>query len=407
MTRFTYIASDPKGKKTSGTLDVGTKIQALSLIEDMGLVPLEVSSAKGFGPRWLTGDISFGSSDIPLEKQAQLARLLSTLFKAGLPVEDVLRMAGHADQAKKVVTFLERASAVVVDGGTLEEAFSTPNAGLSSEFKTYIAIGDKTNALPQVLLDASELFNLRADTQTKIRTALIYPAILVFASICLVGLMVFFLVPTLSPIFRSANVTPPLLFQLSEALSSFVSQYLFFGLVALTGLIAGLVAWKQTDSGSIFFMTLIFRLPLVGKIAKLSQLMVDMKFLSMLLKSGETISASFAKIAQTSQLSTAASAYKNVENALKEGGTVNSVIASSKTFPSEFQSFFKIAEDTNRWPELLDSLAELLQAKADKQRNRMLQILTPAITLSVGILIGFLVYSILASILQINDLSLL
>jgi general secretion pathway protein F len=405
MVSFNYIASDKAGKNSEGIIEADSEILALSAIEKLGLIPLEVSKDTRVGNNWLTGDISFGSRNISLEKQAQLALLLSTLFAARLPVETALRMATQAGQPKKVSSFLERAVGVVEGGGTLEDAFALSNSGLSIDFKTYIAIGDKTNALPETLLNASKLFNLRAVTRSKVGTALIYPSILVIASLSLIALMVFFLVPTLSPIFKSANVEPPILFVLSEALSGFASRFAFFALFLLLALFAILMAWKQTKNGRVFFNQLIFRLPLIGRIARTSQLMVDVKFLSMLIESGETISEGFAKVAQTSQLSIAARTYQDVGSALKEGETVNSVITGAKAFPTEFKAFFKIAEETNRWPELMDSLADLLQTKADKQRDRMLQVLTPAITVTVGLLIGFLVYSILASILQINDLA--
>jgi general secretion pathway protein F len=406
MVQYNYIASDPKGTSVKGEIDADSELMALSKIEDLGLIPISVSKGNASHNNWLTNDISFLSGEVALDKQAALAKLLSTLFEAQLPVEKVLRIAADSVKQKKTRSFLKRALGVIEDGGSLEQSFAVPNSGLSPEFKTYVAIGDKTNALSETLMSASKLFKLRSETRAKVQTALIYPTILVLASLALISLMIFFLVPTLSPIFNSTQVDPPILFKLSEKISEIFSRYIIFILASMIALIAGLLAWRQTASGARFFSQLIFKLPLIGGITRTNQLAIDVKFLSMLLKSGETISASFSKIAGSGNYGPAAQVYAHIERELKEGESVGSVVSQTSIFPSEFKSFFKIAEETNRWPELMDSLTEVLQSKADRQRDRMLQILTPAITVFVGLLIGFLVYSILSSILQINDLAL-
>lgn len=405
MQQFHYTALDQMSVEKSGFISASSEADAAAKLEQMGLLPIEVSAERLEDKSWLTRDIQFSRTQLTLGQQAHLAKTLSTLFEAKLPVEDVFDLARQSGLPKKAEKFVASIAQRVADGTPLGDAFENSAGVVSPEFASFIRIGDRSNQLPAIMADASTYFSARAQAQSKVMTALIYPAILLIASVILILLLSFTLVPTLTPIFEAANVKIPVAFSVLGWIRETLQTYWIF-MVFLTGVLcAFMLLMSQTQFGKLTASRIKYNSPVFGTIARLSQLSIDSRFLKLLLNAGETLNDALLAISHSSSYIQASQLYQKSEQQLQDGGKASEVLSDAGFLPNEFKTFFKLAEDTNRWSEVMESLAQVLEQKATVQRDRVLQLLTPAITVFVGLAIGFLVYTIMGAILQINELS--
>lgn len=405
MAVFFYLALDHNGKELRSKVNASSKSTAISALEADGLIPVEITDT---APR----PVSFLKKDIPLFTKrltdmdhANLAELLANLFAANLPAQDVLAIAKTSGLSKHAEHFLSEAQRKLERGISLAETFNENDDTLSFEFSTFVRIGDLSNNMADVMQDAALFFKTRFETKSKIKSALIYPCILLAASIMLIVMLVVFLVPTLSPIFEAADVPPPLFFSFAMGLQITLSTWWS---VILTGCImfyTALLAFSKLEIGQQLFGTLRYKLPLFGEITLLSRLAADSRFLALLMESGANLTTALEQTLLSRKQDAVGAIYTHASNELREGTSFLSAIQDYKLLPKEYITFVGLAESTNNWGVVLKNLAKVLESKVERKRGRLLQVMTPAITLFVGLAIGLLVYSVIDAILQINDLA--
>lgn len=404
MVAYFYLALDTQGKELRSEVDAPSKAAAISTIETEGLVPIEVTETSPKPRSFLNKDIALFKKGLTDLDQANLAELLANLFAAKLPAQDVLAIAKTSGLSKDAEVFLGKALSKLERGMSLAETFDDNNI-LSSEFTTFIRIGDLSNNMADVMKDAALFFKTRFETTSKIRSALIYPCILLAASLLLIAMLVLFLVPTLNPIFVAADVPPPLFFSIATGLQSVLSVWWPIIITGFVMLWVTLLAVSKLGAGGQIIGALKYKLPMFGEITLLSRLAADSRFLALLMGSGSNLTTALDQTLLSRQQDAIGAIYTHALSELREGASFLSAIQENKLLPKEYITFIGLAESTNNWGVVLNNLAKVLEAKVERKRGRLLQVMTPAITVFVGLAIGLLVYSVIDAILQINDLA--
>ncbi len=406
MITFHYLALDQNGKKHRDTIQASSKSAAITAIEIDGLIPIEVTDEAFKAQSIWTKDIALFSRQSSDRDQANLAELLSNLYDAHLPIQDILAIAKNSDLSKATKKLLDDAQKKVAQGAPLSKALNTDKNIISSEFLTFIKIGDMSNTMNSVMMDASVFFKTRHETASKIKSALIYPCILLIASVFLIMMLVLFLVPTLNPVFSAANIPSPVLFSFAIKLQNILS--LWWHTISITVILSACTLYwiSQSNKGKKILGRLKYRLPLFGKITLLNRLASDSRFLALLMNGGSNLPIALEQMSEARSSDLIVSLYKDAIDELQRGGTFLSIIQDhSSILPKEYITFIGLAESTNSWGIVLKNLAKVLEAQVEQKRNQFLQLLTPAITLFIGLVIGLLVYSVIDAILQINDLA--
>ena len=405
MTEFYYVALNDHGKEIRSRVSAISKSAAISAIEAEGLIPIEILLTAPKKVSFLSKDIPFFTKKLTDIDHANLAEILANLFAANLPAQDVLAIAKTSGVSKQAELILDKAQRKLEGGKTFAETFSENNDMLSSEFTTFVRIGDLSNNMAGVMHDAALFFKTRYETKAKIKSALIYPCILLAASILLIAMLVLFLVPTLSPIFEAADVPPPLFFSIAMGLQATFSVWWPVIITGTVILWVVLLAFTKLGIGQDAIGALKYKLPLFGEITLLSRLAADSRFLALLMGSGANLTTALDQTLFSRKQDAIGAIYTHVSNELREGASFLSAIRDNKLLPKEYITFIGLAENTNNWGVVLNNLAKVLEAKVERKRGRLLQVMTPAITLLVGLAIGLLVYSVIDAILQINDLA--
>ncbi len=402
---YPYRAYTDTGKEVSGTVHAGSEKAAIQKIEELGLLPLAIAASSEHQKPWYLRDLQMLSGTLSDAEQANLSRHLATLIQAGLPSTDVLEIAKLSQPKKKLGTALETAQRGLMEGRSVSEAFDFPGNPFSPEFHSFLHIGDVSNSLGQTLGEAAKYFAVKATTKDKIASALIYPAILMLAGLGLILVLTFVLVPTLQPLFQSADVTPPLMFRVIDGFGNVVTQYWVPALAVLIALPIAIKVWSATETGQRRWQSFVYRIPKIGPMVFQSQLEQVCRGISMLVKSGFTLPTTFEQIAKTTTSQSLAATFGAVSEDLTNGETASTGFANKPFLPKDFNAIVDLAERTNRWPEVLLGYADALSQRNEQTRNRLLTLITPAITIVVGLLAGGMIYAVMSALLEINAIA--
>ena len=237
MPTFDYRADDAQGRRCKGRLEADSPRHARQLLRERGLWPRDVSEI-----RVTAGTkTSFGTGRLSAADLALLTLQLSTLVQAGLPLEEALDAVAKQSAKRRVAGLLSAVRSRVMEGHALATALARFPRAFPELFRATVAAGERSGHLGHVLEQLAAYTQARQASRQKIQMALVYPAILMLASVVIVGFLLGYVVPDVVKIFVDSGQALP---WLTRALISASDGLRSHGLMLL-GVIAMVVGvWR-------------------------------------------------------------------------------------------------------------------------------------------------------------------
>ena len=408
MPVYSYKGYDQSGKSEAGTIDASNENLAFEMLLSQGITVIDLASGNTLPTSdvaWYKRDIQLWGAELPYQEQAIIADLLATLFQAGLSVSEVIRIAILSTEKADVKRHFERVGQRVDDGESFPDAFESENRLFSPIFVSFLRISDTSNALPTLLNELSRFFQNQSTIRQKITSALIYPAILISAAIALFFVIVLYLAPNLEPIFasvgREAHGTLGFLLWVNSVFREYWLAILLGFLASLFCIIAlRQITWVKSTA-----VQLRFSLPIFGDLSYLSTLSRLVQSTQLLLVSGLPLAEALKVSAQNmGQGSTLSARFAEASDALEAGQSAATVFDDDLRIPPVFKELFRIGEHTNTLPSTLEALSDYVSAKLEQKSQKLLSLITPVLTLVLGVGIGILIYSLMGAILEVNEI---
>ena len=402
---FTYQAYDAGGRKIDGRIDAADSGEALNKLAALGLLPLAVTAARaaGGGQSWLTRDLGGGMG---LDQRAKLARLLATLLSAGIPLDRALKLLEAQAPTAKGKRMAEAAAEAVVAGKSLSAALESAQLGFAADEIGLIRAGEQTGALAAVLEDMGQMLERRQELRSRMISALVYPAILLVMALMSLTVISTVLIPNIAPLFENSRQPPPLMVTLIMSMTAALSAH-GLKLALLTAalvLLAILIARRPAVKFALEALAL--RLPLAGGILRLAESARICRTLGTLLRSGVAMQTAMAATgAAVRRLSTRSELTEATER-VTSGAKLAEALAGVTVLTPATRQIIGIGEQTNRLDQLLLHAATQGEAETAARIERLMTLLTPLMTIGLGLLIGGLIMSVMRAILSVNDMAL-
>lgn len=409
MPNFTYRGINTQGKGASGVIDAESEKAARLKLRKLGIFPTEVraegSRAKGGGIR-LGGDVDFGKyfQRIGGKDVAVMTRQMSTLIGAHIPIVDTLSALIEQTQNPKLKNVLASVKEQVVQGGRLSDALSAHPKVFSNIYIAMIGAGEAAGALETVLQRLADLTEKQAALKGKILGALMYPMIMGFVGIALMGFLLVYVVPKVTKIFEDVKATLPLptkiLIGLSHALADY--WYIFLLLAVLAGYL--IRRYLKTPKGRAFFDRATLRLPIFGNLFRLVAVSRFARTLATMIGSGVQLLKAMDIVKNVVQNTYLIQAIETSRNSVREGEGIGETLKRSGQFPPLVTHMISIGEKTGELEKMLERVADSYDAQVDNMVGTMTTLLEPIMILMMGGIVAFIVMSILLPILQLNQL---
>jgi general secretion pathway protein F len=404
MAVFSYIGFSSDGSRVGGETRANSIDDALNTISEMGLTPVEVVPFQERVP-WWSRDISI-SSKTGAKQSADTANFLfsmATLLQAKIPFVNVLRYCEQQASSRRFSRALSRIRMAIEDGETLEASLANEPDLLPPFVTNLLAIGERSNCLPQTSLAAAEFLRVKEERRRQIKSSLIYPMILGVMSLMVLSLLVFFLAPSLEPAFTAANSSPPRMIALLLGLRGFVLNSWPLMIVLFAAVTLAILVLKARLRRLI--APALLRAPWIGPQLRRVETQRMCNMLAISLSSGATLTEALKQ----SQAATSHPAYTEFLE------MVNDKIASGDAFSASFRDaalldpvvepLISAADTSDRLAEVLALVSKTLAKQTETAIAKGVQIITPAITLLIGLAVGSLIISTISSVMALNDLA--
>jgi general secretion pathway protein F len=402
MRTFAYRAFSDRGQQQKGEIDAGDEAEATRLLRNKGLKVAHIALRNDSPTRDKRTSLLFSSIAKPSHER--LFSELAILMNAGLRFDQAL-LAISSDTSNRANQQLASDLLEHISAGRSPSAAFQHAKGLRADVVALVSSGEHSGRLPHVFsVLASELEKQGAQRKAFI-DASIYPLFLLFMMFCALLVVTFVLVPALEPIFEGAGKPAPMMIGLFSAVGNTLTapgSLLFLGLFVATAMVLAIVkrgALRELSS------RLLSNLPLVGTVVRKAGLARYLQSLAILLENGVATPTALLLAAQSCPVSAFHRPLLSVRDHVTSGERLPDTLSRIALFPPGIVSLVAVGDEVNNLPVVLAKAANTLQGESQRLLDRMLAMLTPLITIVLGVLIGGLVISVMLALLSINELS--
>ncbi len=261
MLTFKYTAIDPKtNKQIKSHVEADSEKSAASVISEQGLMPIDIELATSGGGLF--------KGRVPAKDKVIFYRQLSTLVSAGLPITQSLRTVTEQVDNKNLVSALTKIGGQVEGGMSLAEAMEQHPDIFDKVVTSLIASGETSGTLDETLQRIAMQTEKNAEMASKIRGAMVYPAIVLVVIVLVVVFMLTTVLPQIEVLYDDLGQELPFVTVVLLAISSFISSYWWAAIIALAGVGYGIKKYTETEKGRRQMDVLKMSVPLFGKMFK-------------------------------------------------------------------------------------------------------------------------------------------
>jgi general secretion pathway protein F len=237
-----------------------------------------------------------------------------------------------------------------------------------------------------------------------IKSALIYPMILATAAGLSLTVLFVFVIPKFAAIFRDNSKALPQITKIVIGFSQFLEQYGWIALAVICVAVIGAVLYVKSPEGRSEWDRLSLRTWLLGDLLRKFETARFSRTLSALLKGGVPLLEALGTVQGVVGNRLLARAIGQVQLRVREGKGMARPLSDSGLFPPLALNMIAVGEETGKLESMLTEVASYYDQEVKRSTKRLTALLEPALILAMGLIIGFVVISMLLAIFSINDL---
>ena len=405
MTVYRYRAIADDGEVVEGQMEAMTQSAVIERLRGMGHLPVAATEVGATDHSdMLTRDL-FRGRRFRAKEVALFVTELATLLRAGLPLARALSVLIDAGENPRMRQLASDLLARVHDGSSLADAMMAAGGAFPSMYVSMVRAGEAGGTLDQILERIGSYMARVEYLKESVKSALIYPAILLFLAGATVILLVTFVVPEFQPLFLEAGQDLPYATRVVIGAGEFVRDFWWLLLLLLAiGWLACRIDYG-TVAGRLRWHRLFLRLPLVGALVVKIEVARFSRTLGTLVGSGVELLAALAIVKDTLQNRVLSEAVADVSEDARQGQGLSGPLAATGRFPVMAIQLIRVGEESGELEAMLTKIAEIYDDEVRRAVERMLRLLVPVLTIGLGVLIAGIVASILAAILSVNRLA--
>lgn len=399
MAIFIYKAKDLGGKVYQGTIEAPSQALAARTLTGRGWVPYSIvprEESLGFSHLFQKIKGIRGSEKVVFTRQ------LATMIGAGLPVTQALDILRKQAGDERMSEIIEETLHNVESGGTLSSSFARYPELFNRVYVNLIKAGEASGSLDKILLRLADNEEKSAEFNSKVRGALVYPGIVMVVMVVVFIVMMTFVVPKLTTMYKDLGTELPLPTQILIGISDIFTQKWWL-LIILS--ISGFFLYRyiaSTDSGIRKMAELSFKVPILGNLKKETELTEFTRTLSLLVSAGLPILDSLSIVSEAVENILFRESIEAASKQVERGVNLSVPLRADKNFPPILSQMISVGEETGKLDEVLSKVSQFFENEAEATVKNLTVALEPIIMIVLGVVVGALVISIILPIYKLT-----
>lgn len=391
---YSYRVRDKLGNINEGYLEADNHLTVINHLLQSQYLILNLNEEKIKNNFWHAPILLLGEKKISVRELSNFMRQLATMINANLPIIksfEILagQMSNH--HLRKVAAKIE---ASLRTGLSLHEAMALHKQIFSRMHISMVKAGETGGILPVVLLRIAEQLERERQINDKVKSASVYPAIVVIvASIAIVFILTFIL-PSFVQSFSASGTELPLFTAWVLSIGNFIGDHLLLLLLIIAVTTIGLSAWGRTIAGRLFFDRFYIKLPWVGNVINKVAVAKFTRTLGMLISSGIPILTAFQVLEGVVGNQIIANAIGEAREKIKEGQSIASPLNKTGLFEPMVTQMIAVGEETGTLDNMLERMAIFYDIEVTYAIDSLMSIIEPLLIIIVALIIGAIIVAI-------------
>lgn len=399
MPTFTYKARDLQGVDHQGTIETVDVSQVARILTKKRLIVISVkeikkNSNKNFISRFLER-ASF--SDLVIA-----TRQLSTMIESGMVVSEALDILEEQQSNKRLKEVLGEVARDIRGGLDLASSMKKHPDVFPALYVSLVRAGEQAGKLDVVLSQMANSLEKEREFRSKVRGAMIYPALVLLMMVAVIGIMMFFVVPRLTSLYDQSSIELPLPTKILIGSSDFLLSY--WWMIAIL-LVVGIIVfrrWVKTPSGRYNFDALILKVPVVSKIVQETTLTSFTRTFGLLTSSGVPLLDALTIMVGVVNNMVYKKALESTVQGVERGLTFSSQLELTGVFPKIIPQMYKVGEETGKVDKVSFKMADYFEEESDQIIKNLTVIIEPVVLVVLGLMVAFIVLSIILPIYKLT-----
>ncbi|MFZ5801170.1 MAG: type II secretion system F family protein [Candidatus Omnitrophota bacterium] len=404
MARLSYVARDKDGNKVTGTEEAADSEALITKLQNQGLLVVEL---KPFEQS--LSEVRFKLKNrstvthhrVKINDMVMFAKQLATMLDAGVTLLRSLEVINQQVESAVLSHVLEEVIKDLSKGASFSSALTKHPRIFGQFWVSLIEVGEASGNLPVILEKLAAYLEAKANFQSKLVSALLYPGVLLLVSLGAVGFFASVIIPRFSEIFKSLNVTLPFLTRKILDFFEFIRTKFLLLLAGGAGIIFLFRHYRRTETGKSQLEALILRLPVFGNFYRVLIIERFTSQLAILIESGVPILYALEITERMVVSHSMSKIVENIKNQVREGKLIAEPMSKSGFFNPMVVQMVLIGEETGELDKMLKRVATFYQSYIETFVGRLSTLIEPFMLVFMGFIVGTIVIAMFMPIFSL------
>ena len=390
MVKYKYEAVKD-GSRIRGTTDAASVKTAMAMLVDQGLDVHKLKEKKSV----LAFEVT--KKKLPQGELMHFSRQLAAFVRAGIPLVEAIEVIEEETEDKTLRVVLGGVRASLISGDTLSAAL-TPYETLFPQFYIdMVKAAELTGKVDDVLDDMSNYIKRDMEARGTIKSAAIYPVVILFVSIVTVVVLSVFVLPRFKVFFESFKATLPLPTRMLIGLTDFLTAYWWALLLGFVLVVVGLMVAVRTTRGRRLKDRMVLKAPVIGEVIRFSIVERFCRLLATMMEAGVPLPEAMAVLGQGTKNVLFQAGLAEVREAMMRGEGLARPLSASELFPGAVVQMVRVGENTGTLDSQLEVASDYYGQELEYKIQHLTSLFEPAVIILMGAAVGFVAIALISA----------
>ncbi len=406
MPVFEYKGLDRAGKNKKGHIDADNIRTARAKLKKDGIFVTDIKNKQKTGGSSSGAAKKLTGGKVPIRDLAMMVRQLATMLKAKIPLVDSLAAVAEQVENPTLQEALSESKNLVNEGSTFSKTLERYPKVFNKIFVSMAEAGEASGTLDTILIRLAEFTEAQDQLNSKVKSALMYPIImLVITVVLLMGLFVF-VIPQMVAVFESApELQLPWYSVAIIDLSGFMVSYWYIIFGFFFGSYLIFLNWKNTPAGSRQWDAISLKIPLMGPMNRMVAVSRFTRTLATLLTGGVPMLQALDIVKNVVNNAVLADAIDDARSNITEGENIATPLKRSGQFPPIVIHMVSIGEKTGELENMLIQVSDAYDFQVRNKVDGLTSIMGPVVIVVMGIVIAIIVFAIMVPMFEMSNIA--
>ena len=406
MPVFTYTGEDREGKKITQTVTAADRFDVYAIAREQGHTVAAIEDSSNFSVKKYIDieKINYYLSRVKQDELVMITRNLGSMLTAGLTVSRALSVIERQSKNPRLKGVIKKIVEKINAGGQFYEALKEHPSVFDDLFIAMVRAGEESGTLADSLKVLAVQMERSSNLKKKIKGAMMYPSIVITVMIIIGILMMIYVMPKITAVFKGVGQELPATTKFLIAASDFMVNYTVFALGGMVLVVGGFFYFLRTKWGKITTSWIIPKLPVIGTMAKETNAARTARTLSSLLNSGVDVMQSIEITEEVVQNVFYKKILREARDRVEKGTALSEVfIERTDLYPILVGEMILVGEETGQIAGMLNELAGYYETEVERKTKDLSTIIEPLLMVFIGGGVGFFALALIAPIYSIGE----